>query len=147
MKKDWKINFLDMILSLSDAIDMINPVLVNHHKQVAYIAESLAEELGYTQREKNEIMVAGLLHDSGALSFEERIDALNFEANNPHMHAESGYFLLKDFKYFNNISNIVRYHHVKWDYGNGKSFLGEKVPFESHIIHLADRVSVLINYE
>ncbi|MCM8763777.1 MAG: hypothetical protein NC830_00190 [Candidatus Omnitrophica bacterium] len=46
------------------------------------------------------MVLAGLLHDTGALSLKERLDILQFEIENPYKHAELGYLLLKDFELF-----------------------------------------------
>lgn len=76
---------------------MINPVLTDHHKRVSYIAYKIADEIGFSMKEQKDLIYAGLLHDSGALSLEERFGALNFESENRvknyEEHASAGYFL------------------------------------------------------
>jgi len=39
---------------------------------------------------------------------------------------------------------LVRFHHVPWDRGKGADHGGRTVPSASHILHLADRISVLV---
>jgi HD-GYP domain-containing protein (c-di-GMP phosphodiesterase class II) len=39
---------------------------------------------------------------------------------------------------------MIRFHHRPWDHGSGAAFNGQQVPVASHILHLADRVAVLI---
>ena len=68
---------------------------------------------------------------------------MRFEVQAPHRHAEMGYRLLKVFAPFSTAAGMVRFHHVRWDGGDGAVFNGERVPFGSHLLHLADRVSVL----
>ncbi len=145
MIKELQIPLLDLVMCLSDSMDLVNPILVNHHQQVAYIAFSIGAEIGLPSKQQNELMLAGLLHDSGALSLKARIDALQFETVNPHEHAELGYQLLKSFEPLSTAALLVRYHHVPWSEGGGSEFKGEQVPMGSHILHLADRVAVLIN--
>jgi HD-GYP domain-containing protein (c-di-GMP phosphodiesterase class II) len=118
---------------------------VDHHKHVAYIASALSTELGLTEKEETLLMMAGALHDTGALSLKERIDTLSFEMKSPHEHAEAGYLLLKTFEPFSRIATMIRYHHVPWNGGKGSEFMGKPVPVESHILHLADRVDILID--
>ncbi len=36
----------DLAICLSDAMDLVSPALVDHHKQVAYIATRLGMEMG-----------------------------------------------------------------------------------------------------
>jgi len=119
--------------------------VVNHHKQVAYIAYSLGKELDLTTAERSQLVFAGALHDIGALSLKERLDALKFDNENLHMHAEAGYTLLKTFKPLANAASIIRHHHVLWEGGKGSQFKGRPVSIHSHILHLADRISVLFD--
>ncbi|MEW5814431.1 MAG: HD domain-containing phosphohydrolase, partial [Spirochaetota bacterium] len=43
------------------------------------------------------------------------------------------------------IAALIRFHHVFWDNGKGRTFQGLEVPLGSHILNLADRVAVLID--
>lgn len=139
MIKELRIPLFEMIMCFSDAMDLISPAIVDHHKRVAYISFSMAAELGLSADQQNDLLVAGALHDIGALSLKERLDALEFEVSDAQRHAEVGYLLLNNFDAFSNIAKLVRYHHSHWSDNSSEDLLG------GHIIHLADRVSVLIN--
>ncbi len=89
-----QVHLFDLIKCLSRAMDLISPAVVDHHERVAYIAFSIGAELGLSMDEQNDLILAGALHDSGALSLEERLDALEFETKNPHKHADLGYMLV-----------------------------------------------------
>ena len=145
MEQEMNISLFDMVMALSDAMDLVSRDVVDHHKKVSYISYCIATEMGLPESEKENIMLAGALHDMGAFSLEERIGALNFELVQPHSHAEAGYQILKKFAPFGEISNLIRFHHVPWDQGEGTNFNGKIVPMGSHIIHLSDRISVLLN--
>lgn len=145
MIKEPHVPLFDIVMCLSNAMDLVSQTVVDHHKRVAYIALSIATELGLFPEEQSNLLLAGLLHDSGALSLKERLDTLQFELKNPHKHAELGCLLLKRFKPFSKIASLVRYHHVHWSKGSGSQVRRDKVPREAHILHLADRVSVLID--
>ena len=140
-----KVNLIDLISCLSDAMDYIDPDIVNHHKHVAYVALCIAEEMGMSVRERNTLILAGALHDIGAFSLRERKDTLSFEISKPAVHAQRGYKLLRLFDPTAAIASIVRFHHTPWNHGKGSCIRDEQVPMESHIIHLADRISVLVN--
>ena len=144
VKKEINIPLFDLVSCFSDLVDLVTPELVNHHKKVAYVAYSLAAELGMGGKECNALLLAGKVHDLGAISYRERIETLHFELKNAHRHAQMGGELLKDFAPLAGIAEIVRFHHVSWDGGNGKAERGKEVPIESHILHLADRVAVLV---
>ncbi len=138
-----RVPLFDLALSLCDAMDLVSERLASHHKCVAYTAVSIADELGLSKEQKNQLLLAGVLHDSGALSEKERDDIATFDVERQHSHAELGYQLLKDFKPFFNIANIVRHHHISWNDGAGSEHNGEEVTIGSHILRLADRVDVL----
>ncbi len=144
MIKEPQIRLRDLIMCLSSALDLVSPGLVNHQKRVAYIALSIANEMGLPLEDQNSLVLAGLLHDSGAFSLRERLDILQFEMGSPHKHAEIGYLLLKGFEPFSKAALLVRHHHVPWNKGAGAEFRGEPVALGSHILHLADRVEVSI---
>ena len=140
-----RIKLSDLILSLSKALDCVNPRIANHHLRVGIIASEIAKGFGMSRKEINDIFLASTIHDIGVFSTREKIDALEFEIKNPYLHAEKGYLLIKDFDLFSNVSRIIKYHHVNWAEGEGCQFNGEDVPVGGHIIHLADRVEVLID--
>jgi HD-GYP domain-containing protein (c-di-GMP phosphodiesterase class II) len=144
MTKELSIPIFDLILCLSQAVDYVSPLLNDHHKRVAYIAFKLGEELDLPLHKQKELAIAGALHDVGALSLKERIGLLQFEEERPHEHAQLGYSFLKTFNPFSEIATLVQFHHVPWEYGAGSEFEGKSVSTGSHILHLADRVAVLI---
>ena len=139
------VQLIDLIMCLSDAMDFIDPVVVDHHKQVAYIAYNIGAELGLSPHELKQLILAGTLHDIGAFSLRERRDTLAFEVTSPHGHALNGYALLRLFEPLSAIAPVVRFHHVRWRNGSGMKFRGLDVPFLSHIIHLSDRIAVLLD--
>lgn len=138
------VSLFDLVTSLSDVTDLVNPALDDHHKKVAYIAYSLAQEMGLPKPECCDILLAGMLHDIGALSLKEKMNALQFEVASPHRHAEAGGFLLKPFAPLTEIGEMIACHHVPWGNGKGEKHHGRVVPLAAHILHLADRVAVLI---
>ncbi len=145
MIKEPRVQLFDLIECLSKAMDLVCPALVNHHERVAYIAFCIGAELGLPPERLRELVLAGALHDSGALSLRERLDALRFDAEDPFEHAELGYLLLAGFEPLVPVARLVRYHHVTWDSRTAVSeAAGEDVPFGSHILFLADRVAVLL---
>jgi HD-GYP domain-containing protein (c-di-GMP phosphodiesterase class II) len=134
----------DLINCLSDTIDLVSPELADHHKRVGWIAYALACQLGLPETESIDLHFAGNLHDIGALSLTDRVRLLQFEGSEPHQHAETGALLLEMFSPLARLGELVRFHHVRWADGAGEVRRGREVPLGSHILHLADRISVLI---
>ena len=142
--RNLHLNLWDLVAPLAKTFDMMSPVLAEHSLRVAYLALRLAEAMDFSAEERREVCLAGALHDIGAFSMDERLDILDFEETHPMQHSEAGYLLLKDFEPFRNVAGLVRYHHLAWNQGAGKTHRGQPVSQGSHVLHLADRVAVLI---
>jgi putative nucleotidyltransferase with HDIG domain len=138
LQREIRVPIFDLVISISSIADLVNPLLMDHHKQVGYIAHALAQEMGLSLEERKSITLAGLLHDIGGLSVRERLVALEFEETDNQLHAEVGYQLLKNYQPFSQTAQIIRYHHTWW-----KEF-DKGIPLGSLIVHLADRVAVSI---
>jgi len=145
INEETRFPLIDFIMCLPEAMDLVSPLLNDHHKQVAYIAHRIGTELNLPDDQLEDLLIAGLLHDIGAFSLEERIFLRQLEPDNPHQHAEQGYLLLRKMDSLSNIADIVRFHHIPWHRGAGIEYNGDEVPFGAHLLHLADRVAVLIN--
>ncbi|MCP4645104.1 MAG: HD domain-containing protein [bacterium] len=144
---DLYVNLFDLIAPLAKTIDMMSSDVSNHHLQVAYLASKVAEEMDFSLDERRDIAVAGILHDIGGFSLQERTDLLEFEETKPHQHAEAGYLLLQSFEPFEGAAQLVRYHHYPWRDGAGARSNGDPVLRGSHVLHLVDRVAVLFDRE
>ena len=140
-----KLDIFKLLVALSEAMDLVNRALVNHHRQVCYIAYCIGKELGLKRDELRHLAIAGALHDIGGLSLEDRLGILEFELNDPDHHAILGSLLLAKFQPLGGVADLVRHHHVYWHNGAGSQHLGQPVPAGSHILHLADRITVLID--
>ncbi|MFZ5944169.1 MAG: HD domain-containing phosphohydrolase [Bacillota bacterium] len=138
--KNLNIPLFDLVMSITNTVDLISPTLVDHHKRVAYLSYCFAEELGLSREERNDIFLAAALHDIGGLTLKERIDALEFELKDSD-HSINGFLLLSKHQPFAKAAEIIRHHHCWWE----KSRENQEIPLGSYIVHLADRIAVLIN--
>lgn len=139
------VSIFDMLSSLSTALDLIDIELIDHHNRVCYIATKLATHLRFDTNSINNVYMAAMMHDIGAIVFQDRLKLNNFDCGQEHLHGELGALLLAKFEPFQEFSSLVRFHHVPWQYGEGKNSGGHRVPYESHILHLADRIAILID--
>lgn len=140
-----RVNLYELISSLTIACDLVSPRLGNHHLQVAYLAYHMGKEINMPTGTLRAVMLAGLLHDLGALSYEERHELIENEPPHAHDHAYRGAHLIEQLPGFAEVAEIVRHHHVRWDNGEGSMFLGRDVHPLSHLLHLADRTVVQID--
>lgn len=140
-----RVNLTDLVTSIAKVVDLMNAAVGQHHMQVAYWAYRLADALALPDDEKFNIYIAGMLHDIGAFSLQERLDLLEFEDTKPGEHAIAGSLILEPFEPFASIAELIKYHHLPWKNGSGAFQDGMRVPAGSHILHLADRVAVKIS--
>lgn len=139
------INMYDLLICLTNAGDLISPEVANHHQQVAYLAFRIAEQLQLPVEQRKNLMLAGLLHDVGAFSLDERLSLIEDEPPTAQDHAARGARLIEEFPPLSSAADYIRYHHIPWDHGKGKTFRGNEVSVFSHILHLADRIAVSVD--
>ncbi len=142
-----KIPKIDLILALSKSLDLVSPILSSHHMRVAYISMNIGLRLNLTRLDIKDLIIAALLHDVGAVSFKDRMDSLEFDMKKPERHARVGYHLIKKYKKFSIVANIIKYHHTKWDSRELYKDSNIEIPISSDIIHLSDRVDILIGQD
>ena len=135
----------ELLLCLSKAQDLVSPELSNHHERVAYLSTRLAEQVNLPAEQQKDIFLAALVHDIGALSLNERLETIETEPEYINSHAIKGAKLFEGFKPLQRAAQIIRYHHMPWKNGENQFYKEDKIPYASHIVHLADRVCGLIN--
>jgi diguanylate cyclase (GGDEF)-like protein/putative nucleotidyltransferase with HDIG domain len=115
-----------------------------HSHRVSELCKRLAQEIGFSEREVEEIKTAGLLHDIGKIAINE--DLLNKtgklseeEYSEMRRHPEIGYRILRSVNDMIDMSDYVLYHHERWD-GTGypKGLMGEAIPIQARMISIAD---------
>ncbi|WP_024873001.1 HD-GYP domain-containing protein [Tolumonas lignilytica] len=143
MSQEFKLQ--DIIISLAHSIDMVSSFVHQHHLRVASLAESLAEEAGWSEEQKKRLILAAVLHDIGAVSSSDKAELVRMDVKEDHAHAALGAGMLQSFAYFADIVPVIRYHHHHWHNGAGSKIHGENVPEESFLLHLADRIEILID--
>jgi len=136
----------DIIYSLSKALDLVNPLINDHHQRVAFIAGSIAKEAGYSEDEIEDIILASLVHDIGVVVEKEFHELVNDEEQYECelSHVLVGSFLMKDLHFFPNIPKLIKYHHTPYRIEKNLIDENEEVPETSNIIHLADRIDIAL---
>ena len=115
MLQELKVKFSNFLLSLSDAIDIANPIIALHQIRTAFIAWKLSLAIGLSQESIERVYLAALLHDIGALSLEEKIQLfIEFENINTKLHCLLEEALLEQSYLLKDAAKIVRYHHTYW---------------------------------
>lgn len=139
----------DVILCFSSSIDLISLQMSDHNKRVAYIAYSISTEMGFSEKDKSQILIAGLLHDCGAIREDEKMKAFQYDfgetVSERHDHGFKGWNLLRDIEELRSAAELIKFHHIHWNEPDSPYTKGSTIPMGSYIIHLADRIDVLID--
>ena len=61
------------------------------------------------------LVITAALHDIGALTVNERDELVKMDVENPQPHASLGSYMLDSFEPFHRISEILFYHHWRYD--------------------------------
>lgn len=143
--KEIETNLKELVVTLTCAIDLMSFFIKNHHQRVAVISYKLGTALGLEEKALKSLVLAASLHDIGAKSIKERDALVQMDIEDPHEHAELGARMLETFPYFQSITPIIKNHHQYWKHGEGAKHEGKVIPMECFILHLADRIDILIN--
>ncbi len=142
MRREFHVSLKQFVFSLSEALDLINPAMADHHKRVAYISLRVAEAAKLMGRAKEDVVIAAALHDIGALSAPRADGERKPDVNNRS--ALIGYHLLQKFRPFQMSAYIVRFQNVPWANGQNRQVNGGEVPMGSHIVRLANYAQSLL---
>ncbi len=142
-----KIHPISFIKAMSSALELTSKGISKHHLETAIIANSIAHQLQLSQDALQTLLYSALLHDLGAASNWEEKHLIMHDDQQAGIfnHAEAGYKVLKGSRHLSVLSIPIRYHHDRFSGGNPSGLSGQDIPLLSRIIHIADRIDVLID--
>jgi HD-GYP domain-containing protein (c-di-GMP phosphodiesterase class II) len=130
------VNLGNLVLSFSDALDLAFSSLAMHQQRTAFIAWELAKQAKLEEKRLEHVFIAGLLHDIGALSIEDKKSLHDNETTATERHCIRGQHLFQSNPWLAPCADLVRYHHrdwVTWEEPRDAS-----VVFDSQLLYLAD---------
>jgi putative nucleotidyltransferase with HDIG domain len=136
--------FFEIITSLVNALEARDAYTEGHSQRVCDYALRMAEELGWSQEDKDKLTKAALLHDLGKIGIPDRIlhkkgplDENEYECIKTH--EVIGARILEPLKELSDIIPWILHHHERWD-GKGypDGLAGNAIPEAARIIALAD---------
>ena len=130
------VNLGNLILSLSDALDLAYTSLAMHQQRTAFIAWELGRLAKLEEKRVENIFIAGLLHDIGALSIEEKRALHDFETTALELHCLRGWQLFKSNPWLAPCADLVRNHHRDWV--DWKELRDTPEAFDTQLLYLAD---------
>lgn len=132
------------VLAIAKAVDAKDENTAQHSQRVSEYSVLIAEELGFSDKEIENLKRAALLHDIGKIGIPDSVLKKNTflddsEYSLMKSHVVRGAEILKDFTMFEHVTDGVLYHHEHWD-GSGyiKGLKGEEIPLYGRIIGIAD---------
>lgn len=133
-----------MILTLAKTIDAKDKYTNGHSERVAAYSREIANRLGMSKEEQQEIYQMGLLHDIGKIGVLDEIinkpgKLTDEEYQAIKKHPEIGAEILKTISELPKIAIGAQYHHERYD-GKGypNKVVGEEIPLQAKIIGIAD---------
>jgi putative nucleotidyltransferase with HDIG domain len=136
--------FMSAISSLAAAIDERDPYTRGHSERVTEYSLAIADELGFDAESREDLQVAGLLHDVGKIGIDDSVlrkpnKLTDEEFGMIKQHPEKGANIMAPIKKLEKIIPAMRHHHEAFDgkgYPDGKA--GEEIPLPARIISVAD---------
>jgi len=142
--------YYDTIQAFAAAIDAKDEYTKDHSYRVARYAVAIARELGWKEKDREGIYIAGILHDIGKIIIDssvinkaERLSAI--ELREIRRHPQISYDIISKIKFpWRDVTHFVRHHHERVD-GRGypDSLLGEKLSDGVKILMIADALDAM----
>ena len=143
-KKQIEELVVEIVQTLSGAIDAKDRYTNGHSLRVAHYSMEIARRYGYSVEEQQSVFIAGLLHDVGKIGISDAIlnkpDKLTDEEYAIIMtHPTIGAEILKNVKSIPNFAIGAHWHHERYD-GKGypDGLKGNEIPEIARIIGVAD---------
>jgi putative nucleotidyltransferase with HDIG domain len=136
--------FYDTIQTLVEAIEAKDVYTRGHSERVSAYAMLLGERLELTDTALASLRLGALLHDIGKIGISEKIlckptRLTPEEFDIIKTHPAKGAAILQNLKGVDDVREMVRHHHEKWN-GSGypDGLAGEDIPWTARILAVAD---------
>jgi len=137
-------NYEETILAFVEMIEQRDAYTAGHTVRVAQYCRLIAKQMSIEEKDIIKLEKAAVLHDIGKVVTPDSIllkpaKLTEVEYNLIKDHAESGYKMLSKIKMYEELAQIIRYHHEYYDgngYPDGKK--GDEIDILTHILIVAD---------
>lgn len=128
-------------------MDLASPQLAQHQQRTAFVAWQMGRVAGLEDDAIQELFIAALLHDIGALSVEEKVALRQSmveerEVHDLEGHCIQGEALLEKVPWLQPAAKIVRFHHRDWTEWDQP--IDAPIVLKSQILLLADYLERLV---
>ncbi|KPJ60981.1 MAG: hypothetical protein AMS15_06160 [Planctomycetes bacterium DG_23] len=137
-------SYLSTVFVLAAAVEVKDPYTRGHSELVSRYASLIAREMGLSQKDKETVQVAGLLHDVGKIAIDERVllkpaPLTDEERRLIEAHPKKAVSILERAKLPWDVIPIIKHHHEHYD-GSGYPcrLKGKEIPSGARILAVAD---------
>ena len=141
--------FMGSIRMLSAAIDEKDPYTQGHSGRVAKYSVIIAEELGLTDAEVDQVRISALLHDVGKIGIDDRVlkkpgTLTPEEFQLMKQHPSKGANIMRPVPQLSEMIPGIELHHECFD-GTGypRRLVGTEIPLMARIISVADTLDAI----
>lgn len=145
-----KKGFLTSIHVFSNLIELREGALAGHSRRVADLARKIAQRMGLSESETQDVLIAGLLHDIGKFGLPDKLLQKPFGALTPEERAEVvkhpalGQAALMALEQLKEAARLIRSHHERFDgMGYPDGLIGLAIPLGARILALANDYDAL----
>jgi response regulator RpfG family c-di-GMP phosphodiesterase len=136
-----KKSFVTSVRVFSNLIEMRESSFAGHSKRVAEMARTIAQKMGLSEGEVQDVFLAGLLHDIGKIGLSDKLlsrpsltlagqDRLDFAK-----HAINGEASLMALEQLHEAAKLIRSHHERFDgMGYPDGLKGSEIPLGARIL-------------
>lgn len=134
-----KVRLIDLIGVLSRALDLVSSTLGMHHAHVGCLSARIAGRMGLSAAMQRDILIAGMLHDAGAVALHTSLESLVFERD-LYTHARAGELLFSKAAGLDFVSEIIGEHHTPWSMVPNRC--GNNLALAANIVNFADFIDI-----
>jgi response regulator RpfG family c-di-GMP phosphodiesterase len=141
---------LDTLTSLIVAVNRRDMYTEDHCKRVADMCLALADRMGATDYQKDEVRVVAPIHDVGKVGIPDSILLKPSELSGDEYalmknHSVFGEEIINRFDILSNEARITRHHHERFDgMGYPDGLAGNEIPYCSRLIAVCDTYDAMI---
>lgn len=128
------------------ALDIASNRYYGHSRRTAYIAHSLAKELGLSKFQVENIYYASLIHDIGMSGQMAKysVEEIHYSYELKKEHCKLGHEIIEKLPLDSSIANSILYHHEEYNGLGLFKLKGEEIPLGAQIIHISDQFELFL---
>jgi putative two-component system response regulator len=149
--EDLRETYMRTIKALAHAIDARDHYTYSHSDNVTRYAELIARQMNVEMGYVEDLKDACQLHDLGKIGVHDNVlskpgNLTQEEFDEIKLHSEKGAQILEPLRFLENVIDIVKHHHERWD-GKGypDGLKGEEIPLGARIMAVADSYDAMVS--